>query len=69
MIEDRVSRLEGERNHMATKAEVAEVRGEVKGEVASIRGELKGIKWTIVVAVAVAALALGGLQAALKYLG
>ncbi|CAI8046394.1 hypothetical protein GBAR_LOCUS25661 [Geodia barretti] len=69
MVEQRVSRLEGEYGHLATKAEIAEVRGEVKGEVADLRGELRGIKWTLVVAIAAATVVLAGLQVALKYVG
>ena len=69
MVEQRVSRLEGEYGHLATRAEIAEVRGEVKGEVADIRGELRGIKWTLVVSIAVATLILATLQVALKYIG
>ena len=69
MVEQRVSRLEGEYGHLATKAEIAEVRGEVKGEIADLRGEPRGIKWTLVVAIAGAAVLLAGLQVALKYAG
>ena len=68
MVEQRVSRLEGEYGHLATKAEIAEVRGEVKSEIADIRGELRGIKWTLVIAITIATLVLAGLQAALKYI-
>ena len=69
MVEQRVSRLEGEYGHLATKAEIAEVRGEVRGEIADLRGELRGIKWTLVIAVASATVILAGLQVALKYVG
>ena len=48
-IEERVSRLEGGAEHLATKADVAEVKGEiastkaeVKGDIAATKAELKG---------------------------
>ena len=56
-IEERVSRLEGGYDHLATKADVAQ-----------LRGELQGLKLTLVLAVSGAAVALGILQVALKYL-
>ena len=36
-IEERVSRLEGEYPHLATKADIAELRGELKGSLQSMR--------------------------------
>ena len=57
-IEERVSRLEGGYEHLATKADVAE-----------LRGELQGLKLTLVLAVSGAAFALGILQVVLKYIG
>ena len=48
-IEERVSRLEGGAQHLATKADIAEVKGEiastkaeVKGEITSTKAEVKG---------------------------
>ncbi len=48
-IEERVSRLEGGAQHLATKADIAEVKGEiaatkaeVKGEIAATKAEVKG---------------------------
>ena len=56
-IEERVSRLEGEYGHLATKADIAE-----------LRGEIQGIKWTLGVAIGGVAVGLAALQVALKYL-
>ena len=61
--EERVSRLEGEYGHLATKADVAEVRV----ELAELKGELQGAKWTLGAAIGVTAVALGALQLVLKY--
>ena len=54
--EERVSRLEGEYGHLATKADIAE-----------LRGELQGMKWTLGVAIGGVAVGLGVLQLVLKY--
>ena len=44
-IEERVSRLEGGAEHLATKAGIADVKADVaelKGEIAATKAELKG---------------------------
>ena len=48
-LEERVSRLEGGAEHWATKADVAEMKGEIaatkaelKGEIAATKAEVKG---------------------------
>ena len=55
-IEQRVSHLEGGFEHLATKADVAELRAELKSDVAELKAELKTeiaqsesriIKWMI----------------------
>ena len=56
-IEERVSRLEGEYGHLATKADITE-----------LRGEIQGIKWTLGVAIGGVAVGLVALQVTLKYL-
>lgn len=33
--------------HYATKADLADLKSEIKTEVAELRGELKSIRWTI----------------------
>lgn len=40
-IQDRVSRLEGAQEHVASKADLSEATGELKVEVAEATGELK----------------------------
>ena len=51
-IEERVSRLEGEYGHLATKADIAELRGELKGS-------LQAMRWTLgLVGVGLAALSI-----------
>ena len=42
-LEERVSRLEGGQEHMATKSDLAEVKAEVRAELAKSRVE--AIKW------------------------
>ncbi|MCY4435831.1 MAG: hypothetical protein OXE05_00680 [Chloroflexi bacterium] len=39
--EERLSRLEGVYEHLATKDDLATLRGELKADVAALRGELK----------------------------
>ena len=40
-LTERVSRLEGAYEHLATKADIAALRGELKTDIAALRGELK----------------------------
>ena len=40
-LTERVSRLEGAYEHLATKADIAELRGELKAELAELKGSLK----------------------------
>lgn len=71
-MEDRVSRIEGIIPHLATKEDLAELRGEMRGgtgeirsEIAELRGEMRALRWLMGgVGVALAALTL-----ILKYLG
>ena len=71
-VEERVSRIEGIIPHLATKEDIAELRGEMRGEtgeirseIAELRGELRALRWIMGgVGVALAALTL-----ILKYLG
>ena len=60
-IEDRVSRLEGASPHIATKEDIADLRGEMR----ELRGEMRAMRWLMTgIVVALAALTL-----ILKYLG
>ena len=63
---ERVSRIEGGYEHLATKADLADLRAELKadiagldGKVESLRGDIRGIKWWIVSAVAAIAAIVG----------
>lgn len=38
----KVARLEGAYEHLATRADVASLRGELRGEMTGLRGELRG---------------------------
>ena len=61
---ERLSRLEGAYEHLATKADVERVRTDVEGvrtevervrtDVERVRSELKGMKWIIGVGIAAA---------------
>jgi hypothetical protein len=54
---ERLSRLEGAYEHLATKADVERVRTDVEGvrtEVERVRSELKGMKWIIGIGIAAA---------------
>ena len=51
---ERVSRIEGGYEHLATKADLAQMKAELKadigrldGEIGGLRGEIRGIKWWI----------------------
>ncbi len=71
---ERVSRIEGGYEHLATKADLAQMRAELKAEIAGLDGkvagldskvealhsEVRGIKWWIASAAA-AVVALSGL--------
>ncbi len=54
---ERLSRLEGAYEHLATKADVERVRTDVervRTDVERVRSELKGMKWIIGVGIAAA---------------
>ena len=44
---ERVSRIEGGYEHLATKADLAQLKAELKADVARMDGEIRGIKWWI----------------------
>ncbi|MCY3946845.1 MAG: hypothetical protein OXF44_11250 [Anaerolineaceae bacterium] len=65
-IEDRVSKLEGAFDHLATRADLAELKGEFKADMAELKGELRAdmaelkadmIKWMVGLMLASAGLA------------
>ncbi len=41
------SELRQELQHYATKADLADLRADLKSEIAELRGELKSIRWTM----------------------
>lgn len=44
---ERVSRIEGGYEHLATKADLAQLKAELKADIARQDGEIRGIKWWI----------------------
>ena len=44
---ERVSWIEGGYEHLATKADLAQLKAELKADVARMDGEIRGIKWWI----------------------
>ena len=63
--EERVSRLEGVIQHMASKEDISDLRGDMRSEIAELRGEMRALRWTMTgIGIALAALTL-----ILKYLG
>ena len=57
---ERVSRIEGRYEHLATKADLGDVKSELKAEIAELRGDVRGIKWWII-SIGSAAVILSGL--------
>ena len=57
---ERVSRIEGGYEHLATKADLGDVKSELKAEIAELRGDVRGIKWWII-SIGSAAVILSGL--------
>ena len=51
-MEERLSRLEGAYEHLATKADLAELKGELKAEMAHM--EVRLVRWMIGIIVAAA---------------
>lgn len=46
--EERLSRLEGAYEHVATKADIADLRAELKSDMASLRGDMAGLKTDLI---------------------
>ena len=44
---ERVSRIEGGYEHLATKADLAQMKAELKADIVRQDGEIRGIKWWI----------------------
>ena len=53
-LEERVSRLEGGQEHLATKADLAETKAELKSDIA--QSKVETIKWIVGIGIAVVTL-------------
>ncbi len=53
-LEERVSRLEGGQEHLATKADLAEAKAELKADIA--KSKVETIKWVVGIGLGVVAL-------------
>ena len=63
--EERLSRLEGVYDHLATKADVVRLEGEIKGEIAGLKTELyKGLNRNLYITIG----AIAVVVALVKYL-
>ena len=54
---ERLARVEGAYQHLATKADVERLRADLSQDIERVRSELKGMKWIIGVGIAVAGVA------------
>ena len=66
-IEERVSRLEGGAEHLATKADVAEVKGEIAATKAEVKGEIASLRSWIAGGLAVLGIVLVAFNVALRF--
>ena len=66
-IEERVSRLEGGAEHLATKADVAEVKGEIAATKAEVKGEIASLRSWVAGGLAVLGIVLVALNVALRF--
>lgn len=66
-LEERVSRLEGAGEHMATKADVADAKAELKADIA--KSKVDTIKWIVGVGIGVATLNSSAILIALRLAG
>ena len=69
-LEQRVSRLEGGFGHLATKADLAELRSELLGELLGLKAELRGDLLKVVIGLAsLQLLGLAAVAAIMRFLG
>ena len=66
-IEERVSRLEGGAEYLATKADVAEVKGEIAATKAEVKGEIASLRSWVAGGLAVLGIVLVALNVALRF--
>ena len=52
--DERVARLEGGYEHLATKADIERMVAQLSVQLAEIRGEFRGIKWALITSIALA---------------
>ena len=67
-LEQRISRLEGAYEHVATKANLAETEGRLEASIAELRGELRGSLFVIRWMIAAIGIGLTLLNVALRFL-
>ena len=61
--EERLARLEEGYTHLATKADLESVRGELKAELETLRGEVKALAGSFKVWIIIAAIVQAGISA------
>ena len=66
-IEERVAALEAVYKHLATKADIARLEGQMATLEANLQGQIDGLQGTMLTAIAVATVILAGVQVALRF--
>ena len=73
-IEERVAALEAAYRHLATKADIARLEGQMatleanlQGRINGVQGQIDGLEGTMLTAIAVATVILAGVQVALRF--
>jgi len=66
-LEERVIRLEGGAEHLATKADIAEVKGEIAATKAVVKGEIASLRSWIAGGLAVLGIVLVAFNVALRF--
>ena len=64
-VEERLARVEGTLDHLATKADVTAGTASLKADIAHLQGQLQSLRWMM----GVTGAALATLIAVLKYIG
>ena len=66
-IEERVAALEAAYKHLATKADIARLEGQITTLEANLQGQINGLQGTMLTAIAVATVILAGVQVGLRF--
>ena len=66
-IEERVAALEAVYKHLATKADIARLEGQITTLEANLQGQINGLQGTMLTAIAVATVILAGVQVGLRF--